>query len=117
MNETNDDNYALSGEIKEELLAEDEEPKNIKELRELQKKVKNNPEPLNLKNPVLEEPEPLNIDVPIQKLHSFKTNDYITFRCNLCNAEVTHAKKDDDNQFVPWALCQHVIFKGLVAEK
>ena len=113
-----DDDYPLSGELGEEEEEETEVNENVgiaksseptdetdEPLKELQEKVKEQPEPLQLKNP------------PVMKLHHFKTNDYIIFRCNLCEAEVTHARKDEDGQFTPWALCQHIIFKGLVAEK
>lgn len=61
-------------------------------------------------------PKPLKLSLKPKTFHHFKTKDYIVFRCNLCEKEMNHAKKDDDGNFEPYALCQHVVFKGLYAE-
>jgi len=52
-----------------------------------------------------------------KKLHGFQPKDYIILRCNICEQDMTTARKDDDGNFVPRALCQHLVFKGLIAEK
>jgi len=45
-----------------------------------------------------------------------KPNEYIAVECQLCQHEYTHAKKDDNGAFIPFALCQHIVFKGLFVE-
>jgi hypothetical protein len=42
--------------------------------------------------------------------------EYIAVECQLCQREYTHAKKDDNGAYLPFALCQHVIFKGVFLE-
>ncbi len=79
--------------------------------RERKKKMKKNPKPLKLSMAKTKE------DVMTKSPHKFKTNDYIVFRCNLCERNMTHAKKDDHGNFYPYQLCQHIVFKGLYAEK
>ncbi len=46
----------------------------------------------------------------------YKPKDYIAVECQLCQHEYTHAKKDDKGAFIPYALCQHVVFKGVFIE-
>lgn len=61
---------------------------------------------------------------PALKLHKkvrtmkekYKPKDYIVVECQICQREYTHAKKDDNGAFEPYALCQHIIFKGVVIE-
>jgi len=52
-----------------------------------------------------------------KQLRTFKAKDYIIMRCNICEKDMTTARKDDDGNFEPRALCQHLVFKGLIAEK
>lgn len=63
------------------------------------------------KDRMKEKPEPLKLKVGKPK--KFKAKDFITIRCNLCDKDMQHAKQDDDGHFVPFALCQHVVFKGV----
>jgi len=100
------DENLISGELKDENTDTETSEvvkQRLKEKEELQERVKDDPPKLDL-------------TVHVNKLHRFKQNDYITFRCNVCEVEVTTAKKDDEGNFMPWQLCQHVVFKGLVAE-
>lgn len=106
-----DDQYqfddVISGELKDtesDSKTSEVVKQRLKEKSELQERVKDDPKPLELK-----------VQKP-RKIHFFKKNDYITFRCNVCEVEETHSKKDDDGNFMPWQLCPHVVFKGLVAE-
>jgi len=103
------DDVLISGELKDDKDIESETSEIVKERlkdekAKLQERVKDDPKPLELKVQ------------KVTKLHFFKKNDYITFRCNVCEVEETHSKKDDDGNFKPWQLCPHVVFKGLVAE-
>jgi hypothetical protein len=43
--------------------------------------------------------------------------DYIVVECQICQNEYTHAKKDEQGAFIPFALCQHIVFKGVVIEE
>jgi hypothetical protein len=63
-----------------------------------------------------ETPTPLKLRKKARPLRKFKDKDYITIRCNLCEMDYTHAKKDDEGNFMPFALCQHVVFKGASIE-
>lgn len=104
-----DDYEDVPMELRDEVI-ENETSEVVKErlknmsVEELQERVKEDAPSLKLK-----------VSKP-NKIHRFKKNDYITFRCNVCEIEVTHNRKDDDGSFEPWQLCQHVVFKGLVAE-
>lgn len=65
---------------------------------------------------IKENPKPLKLRKKARPLRKFKDKDYITIRCNLCEMDYTHAKKDDEGNFMPFALCQHVVFKGASIE-
>jgi len=75
------------------------------------KKMKEKPKPLKLNMTKTKE------TIMTKSPHKFKTKDYIVFRCNLCERDMTHTKKDDVGNFYPYQLCQHIVFKGLYAEK
>lgn len=62
-------------------------------------------------------PKPLKLMKKPKTPRKFHDKDYITIRCNLCEMDYTHAKKDDEGNFIPFALCQHVIFQGVHAEE
>jgi hypothetical protein len=64
-----------------------------------------------------EKPEPLRLHKKAKKPRKFHDKDYITIRCMLCEMDYTHAKKDDEGNFIPFALCQHVVFKGATIEE
>ncbi len=58
-------------------------------------------------------PKPLKLSKRTPKQKVFKNTDTVSFRCTVCDKDYTHAKKDDDGHFMPFALCQHVIFQGV----
>jgi len=62
-------------------------------------------------------PPPLKLTRKAKSPRKFKASDYIVIHCNLCEIDIQHAKKDDEGNFMPFALCQHVIFKGAVIEE
>lgn len=64
-----------------------------------------------------ETPKPLRLTKKPKKLRKFQDKDYIIIHCNLCDNDYQHAKKDDEGNFIPYALCQHVVFKGAVIEE
>jgi len=69
------------------------------------------------RNKKLKQKKPgLKLQAKKMKKDKYKPKDYIAVRCQLCDAEYTHAKKDDNGAFIPFALCQHVIFKGVFVE-
>ena len=63
------------------------------------------------KTKMKDKPKPLRLTVGHPK--KFKQKDFITIRCNICDKDMQHAKQDDDGHFEPYALCQHVVFKGV----
>jgi hypothetical protein len=62
-------------------------------------------------------PKPLRLHKKAKTQRKFHDKDYITIRCNLCEMDYTHAKKDDEGNFIQFALCQHVVFKGMDVEE
>ena len=60
---------------------------------------------------------PLKLLKKPKTLHSFKNKDYIILRCAICQMDFQTARKDEQGNFEPVALCQHVILKGVIAEK
>ena len=64
-----------------------------------------------------EKPPPLKLAKKPRQTHRFKNKDYIILRCNICERDMQTARKDDDGNFEPVALCQHVVFKGVIAEQ
>jgi hypothetical protein len=66
---------------------------------------------------IKEKPEPLKLRNKNRKLkENHEPKEYIAVECQLCQREYTHAKKDDNGAYIPFALCQHVIFKGVFIE-
>jgi hypothetical protein len=64
-----------------------------------------------------ETPKPLRLTKKVKKSRKFHDKDYITIHCNLCEIDYQHAKKDDEGNFMPFALCQHVVFQGANIEE
>ncbi len=98
---------ASKTEVEPEQTAEEKVDSVFKEeaagKKKRKERMKENPPALKLRNP--------------KKLHGFAAKDYIIMRCNICEKDMTTARKDDDGNFEPRALCQHLVFKGLIAEK
>ena len=70
------------------------------------------------RNAKIKEKSPaLNLRVRNPKLQEQKPKDYIMVHCNLCEHDFQHAKKDDNGAFMPYAICQHIVFLGVVVEK
>jgi len=63
------------------------------------------------------EHKPLKLIKKQKDPRKFKAKDYIEIFCVICEKKLIHAKKDNEGNFYPYALCQHVIFKGVHAEK
>jgi hypothetical protein len=63
---------------------------------------------------IKETPVPLRITKKKIMKTNYQPKDYIAVACAICEREFTHAKKDDNGAFVPYALCQHIVFKGIV---
>jgi len=63
-----------------------------------------------------EKPPALNLRIS-GKLKPQNPKDYIVVHCNLCEHDFQHAKKDDSGALMPYALCQHIVFKGVIVEK
>lgn len=66
---------------------------------------------------IKEKPPALKLTKKQKPSRKFKDKDYIIIHCNLCDNDYQHAKKDDEGNFEPFALCQHVVFKGAVIEE
>lgn len=64
-----------------------------------------------------ETPKPLRLTKKVKKPRKFGPKDYITIHCNLCDNDFQHAKKDDEGNFIPYAICQHIVFQGAVIEE
>lgn len=65
---------------------------------------------------IKETPKPLRITKQKIMKENYQPKDYIAVECQICEREYTHAKKDDKGAFEPYALCQHIVFKGIVVE-
>ena len=66
---------------------------------------------------IKQKPPALNLHVRPENLKKQKPKDYIVVRCNICEHDFQHAKKDDNGALMPYALCQHIVFKGVVLEE
>lgn len=66
---------------------------------------------------VKQKPEPLKLRKKMTKMkQNYKPKEYIAVECQICQREYTHAKKDENGSFEPYALCQHILFKGVFDE-
>lgn len=109
----------LSSDSELEPVSQDEvnaPSKSLDQVFEKEKSIKNK------RNRKVKEKKPaLKIKKKAPTVKKMKENygpkDYIVVECQLCQNEYTHAKKDENGAFIPFALCQHVIFKGVVIEE
>lgn len=63
---------------------------------------------------VKQKPEPLKLKKKMKKMkEKYEPKEYIAVECQICQREYTHAKKDENGSFEPYALCQHILFKGV----
>lgn len=69
------------------------------------------------KDRMKQNPPALKLNKAPKKIHRFKAKDYIALRCQICQMDFTTARKDEEGNFEPRALCQHVVLKGVVAEE
>lgn len=93
----------LESKYKDE-MGLDREIKKIGEQKVRNEKIKENPPALKLRK-------------KITSLQEQNPKDYILLYCNLCQHEFQHAKKNDKGAFEPYAICQHIVFKGVVIEQ
>jgi hypothetical protein len=102
-------------ELKEsspDVVSEDESNKPSKALDQVFEKDQAKKDVRNAK--IKETPEPLRITKKRIMKKDYQPKDYIAVQCHICEREYTHAKKEEDGSFTPYALCQHIAFKGIV---